>query len=169
MSLRHKSLLLAFIAMLMFTLFSQVISPSFRLIFFAPFLIITYYQRSYLSALNYSLICGLIVDLFTSPVRFGLTALNYTLTTAFIYRQRKNLFADSLMTLPLMTYFFAVISSIIQVILLSIFSKPLSLSFSFFFSEFLIMPAFDALFSFCWFIFPHLFIRKRNHHYHSGA
>lgn len=153
----------------MFTLFSQIISPSLRLIFFAPFLIIVYYQKSYLSALNYSLMCGLIIDLFTSPVRFGLTALNYTLTTAFIYRQRKNLFADSLMTLPLMTYFFAVLSSVIQVILLFIFSKPLSLSFSFFFSEILIMPAFDALFAFCWFIVPHVFIRSRNHQYHTGV
>jgi rod shape-determining protein MreD len=161
MNLRNKNLKSAFVAMLFFCLFSQIISPSLRLLFFAPFIIITYYQKSYVAALNYSLLVGLILDLFTSPLRFGLNALNYTMTTAFIYNQKKNFFADSPTTLPLMTFIFSILSTLIQITLLSIFSKPISLSLTWIFSDLIIMPALDALFAFAWFILPHFLFRKR--------
>jgi len=148
--------------MLILTLFAQWINPSLRLIFFAPFLVIVYYQKSYVSALNYSFLSGLIIDIFTSPTRFGLTALNYTVTSALIYNQKKNFFADNLMTLPLMTFLFSIISSVIGIILLSIFSKSINFSYFFIFSDLTLMPAFDALFSLCWFILPSLFFGKNN-------
>jgi len=153
MNLRHKNLLLAFTSMLVLTLFSLEVSPLFHLIFFAPFLILVYYQKSFSSALMFSFSCGLITDLFTSPLRFGLHALNYTLTTAFIYHQRRNLFADNLFTLPIMTFLFSALSTFLQLILLYLFAKPVTLSFYLLISDFLIMPFIDALFSFCWFIF----------------
>jgi rod shape-determining protein MreD len=161
MNLRRSNLKNAFVAMLLFTLFSQLISPSFRLMFFAPLIIISYYQKTFLGALNLSLIAGLIIDLFTSPLRFGIHALNYTLTTALIYKQKKNFFADSPTTLPLMTFIFSILSTLIHILLLSIFTKPLTLSPAWFFSDLAFMPALDALFAFTWFIVPKFLFRRR--------
>lgn len=162
MNLRDKNLLLSFLAMFIFSLIGMTFS-SIHLNFFAPFLIICYYQKSYPKALQYSILSGCIIDLFSSPLRFGIHALNYSLTTACIYHQKRNLFADNLTTLPLMTFLFSFVSTIIQVILLFIFATPIALSFTFIFSDLLFMPAMDALFSFCWFILPNLFSQQRNH------
>lgn len=160
MSLRNKNLVAAFIAMLLFTLFSYQFSSLHHLMFFAPFLILIYYQKPFAKALQYSFFCGLIIDIFSSPARFGLYALNYTLTTAFIYHQRRNLFTDNLMTMPIMTYLFSTLSTLIQLILLYIFLKPVPISISFVFSDLILMPFFDAIFSFCWFILPSLLFQQ---------
>ncbi len=160
MSLKNKSLICAFIAMLFFTLFSYLFSPLHRLMFFAPFLILVYYQKPYAKALQYSFFAGLIIDIFSSPARFGLHALNYTLTTALIYHQRRNLFNDNLMTMPIMTYLFSSLSTVIELILLYIFLKPVAFSFSFILSDLIFMPFFDACFSFCWFVIPSLLFKR---------
>lgn len=162
MNLRHKNLLLSFIAMFIFSLMGMAFS-SVRLNFFAPFLIICYYQKSYPKALQYSILSGCLIDLFSSPLRFGLHALNYSLTTVCIYHQKRNLFADNLTTLPLMTFLFSFVSTLIQLILNFIFAKPIALSFAFIFTDLLLMPSMDALFSFCWFIFPSLIFKTRSH------
>lgn len=149
--------------MLFFTLFSQILEPSFRLNFFAPFLIIVFYQSSFLSSLYLALLAGLIIDIFASPLRFGVYALNYTITSAFLYGQRKNYFSDSLMTLPIMTFLFAVVSTVLQVCLLLIFSKIPNISIAWFFSDLLLMPALDAFFAFCWFILGSMFFGKNSY------
>ena len=149
--------------MLFFTLFSQILEPSFRLTFFAPFLIIIFYQTSFLSSLYFALLAGLIIDIFSSPLRFGVYALNYTITTAFLYGQTKNYFADSLMTLPIMTFLFAVVSTILQICLLIVFSKVPNISIAWFFSDLLVMPAVDAVFAFCWFILGSMFFGKNSY------
>lgn len=159
MNLRHKNLKFTFLASLIaMALFS------FRLHFFAPFLIICYYQKSFPTALRASLLCGILIDLFTSPLKFGLHALNYTLTTALIYHQKKNLFADHLTTLPLMTSLFSFLSTLIQIFLLALFLQPIPLTFSFIFTDLLFMPAIDGLFAFCWFILPNLIFQKQIRH-----
>lgn len=145
--------------MLFFTLFSSYIAPFFRLAFFAPFLIIAYYQKSYLGALKSSFLCGIILDLLSSPLRFGIWTLNYLTTTALVYPQKRNFFSDSLITMPILVFLFSFISTVLQAVLLFIFSKPLKLSFAWIFTDLLFMPFLDSLFAFCWFVIPSFFFK----------
>lgn len=143
--------------MLLFTFLSGYFSPLFRLSFFAPFLIITYYQKSYLGSLKSSFFCGVILDLLSSPLRFGVWTLNFLTTTTLLYPQKRNFFADSMMTLPLLVFFFSVVSTLVQLFLLFIFSKPFPISLPWIFTDLIFMPLLDSLFSFFWFIVPHFF------------
>lgn len=156
--------------MLLCSLFALQISSFFHFLFFAPFLVIVYYQKSYPASIGYSILCGLIIDIFTSPLRFGIHALNYSLTTVFLYHQKRNLFSDSLLTMPIMTFFFSSFSTFLQVLLLYVFSKPIALSFSWIISDLIFMPLLDALFSFGFFTLPSLFFKQRvRHNFSSDA
>lgn len=160
MSLDRKRLIAAFIIALCAFLFTPTLAPSFRLIFFAPFLIIVIYQKNMLKSLWIALLCGIIVDLFSYRTRLGTYALNYSLTIAILYHQKRNFFADSISTLPLMTYFFGVISTVVQVILLYIFESPLPFSWRWVFIDLFLMPAADAAYAFVCFLFPRIVMSK---------
>lgn len=154
MNLERKSILFAFLATLCFTLLMPVLLPNWRLMFFAPFLVILYYRKSYLVCLWSSLLCGLAFDLLVLDTRIGFHAIAYCLTTWILYGQRRNFFADSISTLPLMTFFFSFIATAIQTTLLYIFEQRAELSWRWAFTDLICMPACDALFAFTWFILP---------------
>lgn len=160
MSLHNRSLMLAFLTTLCFTLFVPTLFPAIRLTFFAPFLIITYYQRPFLPALWIAVLCGTVMDLLSSTPRLGIYALNYTLTTFLLYNQRRHFFADSLSTMPIMIYLFCFVSTVLQVVQLYIFDQRIAISWGWALTDLVIMPAFDALFSFCWFVLPFVFFGK---------
>lgn len=152
MSLDKKNLTFAFIGILLLTVFSPALLPTFRLLYFSPFLILVYYQKPYSSSLWISIACGLILDLLASNVRFGLYALNFAMTAAIIYKQRWNFFADSFSTLPIMTFLFSFTSTVIQALLFYIFAKPIPLSLAWVFTDLLAFPALDAIFAVVWFL-----------------
>lgn len=160
MSLQNRSLMLAFLTTLCFTLFVPTLFPFIRLTFFAPFLIITYYQRNFLSSLWIAVVCGTIMDLISSTPRLGLYALNYTLTTFLIYNQRRHFFADSLSTMPIMVFLFCLFSTLMQVLQMYIFDQQVVVSWGWALTDLAIMPSFDALFGFLWFVLPHVLFGK---------
>lgn len=166
MSLDKKNLLVAFVSVLVFTVFSPTLLPSIKLFYFSAFLVLVYYQKSYLSSLWISLACGLILDLLASNIRFGLHALNFTMTTAIVYKQRWNFFADSFSTLPIMTFLFSFTSSVLQALLLYIFAIHFPLSFQWILTDIFVLPILDALFAVIWFLiiptFIHLFLFQRS-------
>lgn len=162
MNLSRKNLLFTFFITLGLQLIAPSLFPQLKLKFFVPFLILAYYQRDLLGSLRYSFFCGLLIDLLSGPTKFGLYALTYTLTTALLYSQRLNLFADNAMTLPIMTFLFSLVSTVLEVCLLYIFGKPTPLSFHWFFSELLIMPLADTLYSFLVFILPFYLFGRRS-------
>lgn len=159
MSLDKKNLLLAFLSVALLTTFSPTLLPGIKLFYFPSFLILVYYQKSYLSALWISVACGLVLDLLASNVRFGVYALNFTMTTAILYKQRWNFFADSFSTLPIMTFLFSFTSTGLQVILFYIFAHSFPFSFQWILTDFLVLPAFDALFATVWFLVIPLLIK----------
>lgn len=154
MDLYYKKLLPIFLLCLAFTLTMPVILPEWQIPFFIPFLIIMYYQCPFSYCLWGSLGCGLIVDLLSSYDRLGIVAINYLISTVLLYKQRENFFSDSLTTLPLMTFFFSILSTFIQFGLLFVFDHPIKMSTSWAFHDLLIMPGIDALFAFAVFILP---------------
>lgn len=161
MSLDQKNISLAFLATLLMTLFGPVILHNLSLIFFSPFLIILYYNKSYIRCLQASLGCGLILDLLSSQMHIGLQALSFFLTTSVLYNFRYNFFADSLSTLPIMTFLFSFITTIIQCILIYTLEKEVVISWGWVFTDLFMMPAYDGLFAFIWFILPFFVFGKK--------
>lgn len=140
-----------------------VFFPSLRLTFFAPFLVISYYQKPRTTALWLSFFCGLFLDLLSPYPRLGILALNYCLTTFILYSQKFNFFEDKLSTLPFMTFLFAFISTLIQAVLYSIFVSSIDISFSWIVADLGLFPLYDAIFAFACFNLPGLFLKRRPH------
>lgn len=153
-SLELKNISFALLITLIATLFVPTVFPSARLLFFAPFLIILIYQKSFLACLWNSLLCGFILDLLSSNPLMGLYAVSFCLTTGLMYGQRRNFFSDSLSTLPLMTYFFSCLSTLLQLALLYIFGQLTAISWEWTLTDLIYLPALDALYAFCIFILP---------------
>ena len=160
MNLSKKSTRSIFLLSAFLALSVPVLLPSFRILFFAPYLIIICYQKPYISCLWSALLCGIIIDLFSSPSRFGLQALNYCLTTGILWKQKRHFFADRLSTLPVMTYLFGLLSTCIQAIFTPTFTVETSLSWTWIASDLICMPMLDAAYGFTLFILPHLVFGK---------
>jgi len=96
----------------------------------------------------------------SSHSRLGLYAMNFTLTAWILYGQRRHFFADVASTLPLMTFFFSVISTIIQGVLLNTFEGSFQISREWLFSDLVVMPLLDASYAFLVFILPYLLFGK---------
>lgn len=150
----NQKILLAFLLSTLLLITLPILSPLFRLTFYAPLLIIVYYKKSFISSLWIALICGIIMDLLTTPSAIGTYAFNYCLTTAILYSQKRNFFEDSYSTLPVMTFLFVIISTVTLILSMEIFGKSIPLSFSWALSDLFLMPLVDAFYAFvCFFYF----------------
>lgn len=137
------------------------VAPTLRILYFLPFLIITMYQKTLIASLCYALGCGLIFDLLTADLHFGMHALSYSLTMLILYEQKKNFFSDNVSTLPIMTFFFSVLLTLIDSALFYALQQPPVLSRQWIGCNLFMMPCFDALFAFVFFIAPSIIFGKR--------
>jgi hypothetical protein len=154
MNLFKKNCYGLFAIALVMTLISSSIFPSFRLMFFIPYLIVLYYKQSYVKCLWGAFICGLIIDLLSSKTPLGLWSLNYAVTSIVLYKQRLNFFGDRQSTLPIMTFLFSVISTSLQWFSILIFESQFLPGMNSVLTEFVAMPFFDALYAYSFFILP---------------
>jgi rod shape-determining protein MreD len=154
LTLTDKRLDFNFLFCFVLTIFIPSLLPSLKLSFFAPFLIIVCYQKNLQNSLWLALLCGLILDLLSSHARLGIHALNFCFTLVVLYPQKRNFFADSLSTLPMMTFFFAIVSSVFMALLLYSLETKNVMSWNWVFSDLLMMSAADAMYAFCCFILP---------------
>lgn len=159
-NLAKKNLFANFLFCLLLTLAIPSIYPSLRLMFLVPFLVIACYQKTLSRTLWIALGCGLILDLLASYTRLGFYAINYCITLGLIYPQRKNFFADSMSTLPIMTFLFSSISAFIVAIMLYVLEMKNIFSPSWIFADMIALPAADAVFSFLVFILPSYILGK---------
>lgn len=137
-----------------------VLAPSWRLTFFAPFLIILYYKLTFYQTLGFAFFCGLIIDVLSSYHHLGLHATAYCATTWILYTQKRHFFEDRLSTLPLMTAFFSLCFTVFLLILSFTFEKGIPLSWPLMFTDFLFMPLCDALYAFILFTLPAIFMPR---------
>ena len=159
-ALDDKRLDTAFIFCLLMTLFAPSLFPYAKLSFFAPFLIITCYKKNLSACLWIALLCGLILDLLSTNARLGIHALDFCFTLMILQPQKRNFFADSLTTLPIMTFLFASISTLVMAILVYSLEMKNVLSWHWIFTDLIIMPSADAAYAFCCFILPALLFGK---------
>lgn len=150
-----KGLPLFFLAGLACTLAVPVFFPSLKLFYFIPFLVRSFYLKPLKTSLWYAFFIGCILDLLSAHMRLGLFAFNYVATTYFLYGVKRHFFEDSLTTLPVMTFFFSVVSSLLQWGALLLFERQLlPLSLQFLLIDFLLMPFGDSLFALLAFTLP---------------
>lgn len=138
---------------------SVALFPTLRLTFFAPWIVIVFYRKSLLNALWASVLCGIVIDLLASDTLFGIYACNYALTTWILYSYKRNFFEDNLSTLPMMAYFYSILSTLLQVILLYVFQEGLNISWQWIGTDMLLMPALDACYAFLIFVLPGFFTK----------
>ncbi|MGM0439626.1 MAG: rod shape-determining protein MreD [Chlamydiota bacterium] len=146
-----------FILCLSFLLSFPIVFPTLKLTFFAPFIVMLYYQQPKQACLWVSFWCGLIIDILSSSSIMGMHVLNYCLTTAILYEKRRAFFEDSIISLPIMTMIFSMLSSILQASLLKFFGASLPLSWHWVFTDLVVMSGVDGLYAFILFTIPTLF------------
>jgi len=161
MNLHYKNLKLLFIFCLLATLIVPATFPSIRLYFFIPFIITSYYQKPLLTCLWYSIACGLIIDLLSADSRLGFHAVIYSLSTMILYNQRKNFFSDYVTTLPIMTFFYSLISTSLETGIYYGVGKASFFTIKWFACDIVLMPLFDAMFAFTTLILPFIILGKK--------
>ena len=149
--------------MVSFLLF--MVLPSFSkfltLFFFVPFIIVTMYKKTLPSTLISAFLIGLMLDLLSSSPRLGIYSLDFCVTSMIIYPLQRNFFSDNLSTLPLMTWFFSLISTLILSFLIYFFDSLNIFSPDWFYTDMMVMPVIDALYALFIFVLPSLFFEKK--------
>lgn len=163
--MKPPSLLFPFLLALFALFFSTIFFSTLRLIAFAPFFAILFVRKPYLFSLWTACLCGLLVDLCNTDIRFGLFSLGYLLTTVFAHRIKSRFFETSPLSICVYTSIISALFSVIQCILMPLFHETLSLSMRVLITSCILMPLVDALYALIWFICPmwayQFFIRKK--------
>lgn len=152
--MRQAPLLLSFFLGLFAALFGTAFMPRIHLLAFAPFLAIVYTRKSFPASLWWAFICGIIIDLLSSELRFGINAINYCLATVLIYRQKKHFFDDKPMALSLFTALVSSVSTLLHIAFLYSFDKKIPLNWMTAVTSLIGMPIADAIYAFVWFTCP---------------
>ncbi len=154
------------IAILM-VLFGTALIPNLRLLAFAPFFALLAQRKSHFFSLWTAALCGFLVDLLSSEHRLGLYALTYCLTVAVVYAQKHHFFEDKPVALSLFTALISTLATLIQWGLMVFFSKSLPMTWTGFFTDFILMPWVDALYAYLLLYHPmqaYLYFKKNPIH-----
>jgi hypothetical protein len=143
------------------TLFGQALFPSARITFLAPLLAWLYYRLPMQGALWASFGAGLLLDLLSSDYRLGIFALTYTSTTLLLYTQKRHFYAQRWSTLPILTWLFSLVATLIQVTLLAIVDEGLRITWRWAISDLMVYPLLDGLWAFIGFTLPLKLIQWR--------
>ncbi|MFT4554623.1 MAG: rod shape-determining protein MreD [Chlamydiales bacterium] len=162
--MRHRngpSLLPYFFLATFAVLFGDALYPGIKLAFYAPLIVTCYYRLPFTLCLWVSFSCGLVLDLLSSSQMFGMHALNYCFSTVLIYARKQNFYDDSISTLPVLTAFFSVTSTLLQLL----FQYSLGLSFAitlkWIVTDVILMTLVDSVYAFSCFTLPFILLNLR--------
>lgn len=148
----HLFYLFAYVGFLAMSL--PLFFPFWHALYFVPFLVLCFYRCPFIHALWWSLLCGFIVDLFSAETRLGTFAMNYCLTTFFLYHYKFHFFEDRMSTLPTLTFAFSCLSMLIQVVIFYAIGKSISLSWEWVINDLMAIPLQGALYAILAFTLP---------------
>lgn len=152
--------LILFFYTLFLTFVIPLCFPNTYLFYFAPFLVSLYYRHSRLTCVWISLLCGLVMDLFSVQTRMGIHSFNYCLTTWLLYPYQRHFFEDSIVKLPVMTFLFSEISTLVHIAQFMTFSHTFPFSWGWAAGDLLLMPMLDALYAGLLFTLPSFLLPK---------
>lgn len=162
--MKKLPLLLPFTLALLYAIFGSALFPRLHLHPFAPFLVILAYKVPFIKALWVASLSGLMIDLLSSHLYFGLYALNYGFTLFLLYNQKRHFFEDKPFSIPLFTVLISLLSTLIELIFLGIGGHKIPLSPQFLAIECCAMPIADGIYAYLWFFLPcrvYLFVQKQ--------
>lgn len=147
--MKKPPLYISFLLAFLMTFISTALFPGIRLMTFAPFFALSYYRLSFPKALWLAFGCGLLLDLLSSELRFGIYALASTVVSAIFYTQKRHFFEDKDLA-------FSAFSALISVGFTAFlfFLSDLKLHVGTLLTNLLLMPALDGLYAFLWFTCP---------------
>lgn len=128
--------------------------PAFPLFTFAPFLALLITRKRMIPALWMAASAGLVYDLLSSNLHFGLYSLAFMLTTLFLFRLNRHFFESNVFSLALLTMAASIVFTLIHRFFLSSFGSPPPFTTKTWLQALLIAPIFDGLLSFFWFSCP---------------
>jgi rod shape-determining protein MreD len=163
--MKSVPLLFFFGLALVFALFGSIVFPFFPLAPFAPFLAIVFYRTSFSKALWIGFGCGLILDLLSSEFHFGTHALTLTVSSALLFYRKKHFFEDKPLAFSIFVSVISSISMLLQLAFIHLFDRGISFSLATFITDGIVLPLFDGLYSFLWFICPmrlYIYIKKKS-------
>lgn len=155
--MRQIPLLFPFSLASFFAVFGSILMQDIKLLAFSPFLALLYNRLTFRKCLWIASLCGLAVDLLSSEFRLGIHALNYCMTTLVVYNQKRHFFEDKPIALSLFTLVISIVSTVFQLLLVSLFDRALPLSGKLLLTDLALMPILDAAYAFVWFICPMMF------------
>lgn len=142
----------SFLISLLFSLFIPTFFPHITLVYFAPFLVILFFNETFIRALWGAAISGLIIDLLSSH-HFGISSLCYTLTALFLYRQ-KRFFKKIASNIAIFSFFAAATYKMLKTVALFIFENGIPISIFWFFTDIVFLSIIDGLYAFIFFAIP---------------
>jgi rod shape-determining protein MreD len=147
-------LIYVFLLTALCTLFNTAIFPQVHLIPFTAFLALLYLRTSLTTSLCTALLCGLLLDLINSDLRFGFYALNTCLTTLLFHQQKKHFFEEKLHSVCLLTGLISLSMTIFQWIFYCATYLEISISWKMFLIDFVLLPTCDGIAVFLWLYAP---------------
>jgi len=161
MNLAKKNPFLLFLFSFLLTILMPVIVPSFTIAYLVPCIVVLFYTKSLIACLWGALGCGFILDILSPHAHLGLYASNFTITAALLYRQKQHFFSDKATTLPLMTFFFSLLSTLFHTFFVGMFEEKITVTRNWILFDLLLLPAYDGVFAFSVFILPFLVLGKQ--------
>ncbi len=137
-------MILPFCLALFAACFQTAFLPHIHVMPFAPFLALIFQQKSFTLSLWAALGCGIVMDLLSNELRFGMYSLNFVLVTLILHRQKRHFFEGSARALALFTALISLASTLISMLFLG---KVILI-------DLISMPILDALYAFLWFTCP---------------
>lgn len=151
-----SSLLMALVP----TLLNPLFFPFLKLNFFAPYLVILLYKKGKIASLWHALLAGFVLDLLAAATPFGFWTLNYLITLFILSHIKQFFFEDKFMTLPLLTFFFSLFSTLFFTLSTHLFFYKIQWGFSWILTDFFLYPIFDGLFALIAFNLPLYYLKK---------
>lgn len=138
------------------------------LLTFAPYLLYISLEQSAESILWKSSVCGIIVDLLSTSLPFGFNILSFLLISLILKRFKSFLVKDSLLSEMIFIALFSLIYSFFFTnMVMDLKKKLLIFCARSIFTDYFLMPAFDAMMALCFFFGPrfaiNLFRKKAIH------
>ena len=121
---------------------------------FFPFIWISLYEKGLNKALLYAFASGLFIDFLSSATPLGFYALVFSLILLVLSRLKQSFFFEKWLTLPILSALFSFFFTLLTFMILTLFEGHLKWNFRGLFSDFVFLPAQDALYAFIGFTLP---------------
>ncbi len=149
-----------FFVSLLLTVCSPVLLPFVKITYFAPYLSLMALKASHTKALWHAFLIGFILDLLTANTPFGFWVINYILTLYALNFLKKLFFEDQITTLPLLSIFFAQISTLLYMFSNIFSARTLELNVKWAMIELGLLPLADGIFALIFFSLPLYYFRS---------